>query len=45
MMHDVDIFGVGEEECHKTERPGIVNRQSFNVFGVRLGCPDVGRGP
>jgi hypothetical protein len=25
MMHDVDNFGVGEEEYYKTVRPGIVN--------------------
>ena len=29
LMHDMDIFGVGEEEYHKTERPG--DRQPLDL--------------
>ena len=39
MMHDVDIFGVGEEEYHKTERPDGEVRLSDGVFSRTPGTP------
>ncbi|WP_237570721.1 fused (3R)-hydroxyacyl-ACP dehydratase subunits HadA/HadB [Mycolicibacterium lacusdiani] len=39
MMHDVDIFGVGEEEYHKTERPDGDVRLSDGVFSRTPGTP------
>jgi acyl dehydratase len=39
MMHDVDIFGVGEEEYHKTERPDGDVRLSDGVFNRTPGTP------
>ncbi|MFC7674085.1 fused (3R)-hydroxyacyl-ACP dehydratase subunits HadA/HadB [Mycolicibacterium sp. GCM10028919] len=39
MMHDVDIFGVGEEEYHKTERPDGDVRLSDGVFTRTPGTP------
>jgi acyl dehydratase len=39
MMHDVDIFGVGEEEYHKTERPDGDVQLSDGVFSRTPGTP------
>src|SRR3954464_15431829 len=39
MMHDVDIFGIGEEEYHKTLRPGGGVRISDEVLTRTPGTP------